>query len=374
MVRRRSFLRTLPLLGMSGCLRLSQENEISETTTGSDQPKSETSQTDSTPSDSGSITLSLEWEASHDITLYDVYKGTIYGIGVESMVAVGGKTGDRIWRRSYKAGEGLRSITGVDQAVYVATGSGEIHKLSPSSGDIEWTYTSEFRNTRQFIKGDGTVVAVTASDLEGRSSARVVALEASTGEERWSVSYSPDNDMDYWPTSAVIHDGVLYLCANKVFRFNIDDKTKMGTSPEIPDGYLNLYGDTLYAATDGNVISRNLNDDVTNWANSEVSGTVRTRPILYGDTVYVGSNAGLYAIDKSTGSLRWKKLIEGWGTSVIPFEDAILLQSDDNVVYGLRPETGETLFQKEQTRGDIARTGEYLLIGGTAAYSLSRTG
>jgi eukaryotic-like serine/threonine-protein kinase len=108
----------------------------------------------------------------------------------------------------------------------------------------------------------------------------------------------------------------------------------------------------------------------------QTQGAVRSSPVVFGGTVYVGSSDGhLYALHAQSGRLSWRFDAHSAITSSPAVDDgSVFFQSHDGTVYALRRSTG-SLRWRHRTGGDLPlpwghESGDYWSASPTLANSI----
>lgn len=215
----------------------------------------------------------------------------------------------------------------VDGLVYTAGDPGVLC-LDAETGNREWVFDTaavlEERST-DTVPGavavaDGTVVAGTRSGL-------VHAVDAATGESRWSAR--TDREIRAAPT---VVDGVAYVAnfSGSVLAFDLatgDRRWSAGTDARI-ETPLAATADTVYAANaDGVVYALATDDGSERWAQPLEAATAGA-PVRAGDAVLVGTGrpGGVVALDAESGTRRWEFSTEAAvDTPVLALDGAALV-------------------------------------------------
>ncbi|WP_227377581.1 PQQ-binding-like beta-propeller repeat protein [Haladaptatus halobius] len=194
----------------------------------------------------------------------------------------------------------LPDVTGspaiVDRTCYVAT-----------RDEDNAVYAYSLDGTRQWRTSiDGQCYTATCADRDGvyvgLTDGRIAALDATTGEQRWSKQIAtPDEccpDIQGTPTVA---DGRLYV---------------PGIAEEL------VAADTA----DGTVLWRTTTVD-------EDYGNAIPSPAVTADTAYVNTyHGGLVAIDISDGSIRWRSAENGYNQPPAAGDGSVVVPRNDSVV------------------------------------------
>lgn len=162
--------------------------------------------------------------------------------------------------------------------VTVGADDGSFYAVDPQDGHVRWTYRAKGAVEREAEFGEDAVYLATAAD-------RVVALDAVTGKWRWQYER------------------------------------------ETPDGFtIHGYGaprlrgsQLLVGFADGNLVSLQSSTGELTWARSLAAVSdqfvdVDSTPVLDRETVYAASySGGVYGLDASDGSVRWRLPTDGAG-------------------------------------------------------------
>ncbi|GAA2512671.1 PQQ-binding-like beta-propeller repeat protein [Streptomyces longisporus] len=173
-------------------------------------------------------------------------------------------TGRRRWRLKYRrSGVNWAGPVLADGTLYVVDDRGTVRALDPATGAVRRQRLTPVRGAVTPLVHDGTLY------LGGRLQREVYALDAATGEQRWSVTpHLARGGFDSTPT---IHGDTLYIA----------------------DGVDHLYA--LNAAT-----------GEARWFVTTDS-VIRSSPVVADDKVYFGTRTGqVWAVGADDGQVRWK--------------------------------------------------------------------
>ncbi len=252
--------------------------------------------------------------------------------------------GGRIWM--YQTGGGIGdepALSADGELLYVGSDDGFLHALRAVDGSVVW------RTEMRGALGDAPLIAadvvyiVTENDV-------VEAFDRRSGEALWRFERQPTEG--FYVTE---HAG-LTLADRRL----------------------------LTGFTDGAVVALDPGDGRVLWTRETAADApaarsaddlrftdVDTTPVVDGDTVYVASfAAGLYALEVSSGSVRWRR--EEWTgvTSISPAPGGLLiLSSGDLGVLAVRARDGERLWATPVTRGAPTATrvaGDVVVFGESA--------
>jgi outer membrane protein assembly factor BamB len=192
------------------------------------------------------------------------------------------------------------------KTVYVAStgatvsSTGTVYALNAQTGKSGWTYATGGMY--------GTPVLADSAIFVAPQSDEVIALDAASGAKRWT--------------------------------FMRPDGSRMTGF----DGYVAVAGSTVYAACDaGSVYALNTADGKLLWqfTPANPSDHIYAPPAVASGLVYVASAAAFYALDATTGAVRWKAIaVGGFDGRPIASSDTVYVGANDHNVYALDAKTG----------------------------------
>ncbi len=207
------------------------------------------------------------------------------GVAAAGAFVYGGATGGRFYALSSETGAvrwsqplgsvSSRPVIGPDR-LFVGTNDGELLAVSLDHGEVLWRYVTRgpILATPRLV---GDVVIFT------NEADQVYALDAKTGEFRWQ--YKGETPEEY---------------------------TLRGHAGATVDGELVFTG-----FGSGTFVALRLGNGSVAWS-TQLKGEddrfvdVDATPVVVGDTVYVtSSSGGVWALDKTTGLVRWRMPLEG---------------------------------------------------------------
>ncbi|MEV6948493.1 PQQ-binding-like beta-propeller repeat protein [Streptomyces sp. NPDC051172] len=113
-------------------------------------------------------------------------------------------TGRRRWRVKYRrSGVNYSGPVPADGTLYVVDDRGTVRALDPATGAVRWQRSTPVRGAVTPLVHDGTLY------LGGRLHRGVYALDAATGEQRWSVT--PHLARGGFESTPAIHGDTLYI-------------------------------------------------------------------------------------------------------------------------------------------------------------------
>ncbi len=349
----------------------------------------------------------LKWVFSTGAPIHSspaVADGTVY-VGSQDfkLYALDAATGAKLWE--YKTGSWVESSPAiVNGVVYFGSNDGRLYALDAHSGEKLWSFKAKYAIMSSPAVADGIVYF-------GADDCRVYALDAVTGEKLW------DFETEGWVSSSpVVANGIVYIGSGSKFcyalhalsgrlRLQFKSYSSVFSSPAVSDetvyfstsnGYLyavdgnarnwlwehgikrawtylwvngyNIFGfpvlptpppqsgllwglrlgrvansspvvtaDTLYIGSDNKLVAIDLQSQQKRWE-FETEGIVRSSPALVDTTIYVGSEDGrLYAVDAATGEKLWDVLTGGKITSSPAVADGtVYISSHDGNLYAIR--------------------------------------
>lgn len=287
------------------------------------------------------VELPLAWgHESGDIYISSpaLVDGRIYvGAGDGGVHALEAASGRQLWRAS--TGGRVRSSPAVaGDMVYVGSMDGVVHALRAETGEVAWTYrtlgaglnSGDFGFDRRTIQSSPAVVDGVV--YVGARDGFLYALDAATGELRWSV----DHNISWVITSPAVADGVVYAgSSDALFVQALDAQT----------------GTELWRTT--------------------IGAPVWSSPIVSGDQLIFGESGGrVLAVDRANGTIEWAFRTPAQVFSAPVIADSLVLAASiDGRVYALRTTDGppvqramffDTAFARTAWHTEAANIARYL--------------
>ncbi|WP_254769036.1 PQQ-binding-like beta-propeller repeat protein [Salinilacihabitans rarus] len=212
-------------------------------------------------------------------------------------------------------------------AVYVPDWQGRVHALSAHDGTVRWARrVGADGDDRAFADPvavrDGTLYLGSRSGATG-----VLAVDAATGDERWSRS------TDVVTAGPVVDDDLVVVRTHGlVAAFDPDDGTRRWTAG-VPgdDGRPFALGDRhVYVPADGTLHAIDRDGDGV-WTYDLSGGRVGT-PTVAGDAVIVCGDGELVALSRTDGTRRWTTGADGCG-EVLATPNALFTTGPGGRVY-----------------------------------------
>ncbi len=247
-----------------------------------------------------------------------VVDGTVYvGSNDDTLYAVNATDGSQTWAFTEPSRAVVSSPTVANGTVYVGSNNGTVYAVDASAGVEEWNVTTN-KNfglgvTSSPTTSGGTVYVGTPTGA-GAQSNTLVALDATTGNTKWTVDV-PNGVRRSSPT---VESGSVYIGTEGSRISAIDTAgdyawnqsapaTPVRSSPTVAGG--TVYVGNNESSASGALFALNAGDDTEQWVftDSGSAAGVDSSPTVANGTVYVGSNDGtLYAVDAPTGDEKWE--------------------------------------------------------------------
>lgn len=267
----------------------------------------------------------------------------VFGSGTDRgddarLTAVEADTGEVVWR--HPVGSYARSAPVVVDGRVYAGGGDAVHCVDLATGEANWAFDTEsveeVTTPDEVFAGvavvDGAVFAATRSGL-------LHALDAATGERRWTTAVGTD----VRATPAVV-DGTVYVgshddrvyavsAADGEVRWRFDAGSPLPAPPAAT-------ADTVYVGSDGGTVhALAAADGEERWATAVTeNGTVSGGPVLADDAVLVGTTRPdtVVSLDAGDGGRRWEFFTQGTVRSpVAVLENAALVPTLGNQLHAV---------------------------------------
>jgi outer membrane protein assembly factor BamB len=251
--------------------------------------------------------------------------GTIY-IGADDgkLYAINGATGVISWAVTLQT-EGVDSSAaiGTDSTVYVGAGESVV-ALEPTTGAEKWRFaTAGDVESSPTIGPDGTLYV-------GADDARVYALDSRTGTLKWYFTFPDESDTDSSP--ALGTDGTVYIGSDKGTLYALDGQTgnlkwffvtigEISGAPAIgPDGTVYVSALNL-AKSEARTYALDGLTGIQKWvkslpSNSKASVALGLNGMMFVSAVKLPDAFGselravVWALDVETGNQKWESLLE----------------------------------------------------------------
>ncbi len=312
----------------------------------------------------------LKWVFSTGAPIHSspaVADDTVYvGSQDKKLYALDAATGAERWE--YETGSWVESSPAiVNGVVYFGSNDGRLYALDAYSGEKLWDFQTRYAIMSSPAVADGVVYF-------GADDYCVYALDAVTGEKLW------DFETEGWVSSSpVVANGIVYVGSWSQFcyalnardgRLRLHFKSSLypafsapAVSGEIV--YFSNFGGYIYAV-DGNARSWLWEHEIKPywiqlWAfglllpapppqsgflwGLRLGEVAHSSPVVTDDTLYMGSDNKLLAIDLQSHQKRWEFEAEGIiSSSPAVLDNTIYVGSEDGRLYAVDATTGEKLW------------------------------
>jgi eukaryotic-like serine/threonine-protein kinase len=235
------------------------------------------------------------------------------------------------------------------ETVLVGTMAGVIYALDASTGEEKWR--TDIDNT---ILGAVNYQPATNSRPDrlyviGQDDGALHSLNLSDGEHVWASE--PIDRCDGSPSSGA---GILAFgsCASALHVVSADDgkilkDVPLGDEAQVAGGVA-IRGDSVFSGShSGQVFHADMAKGQVLWTNEDAQSEVFTTPAVSENLVVFGSmDDFFYALDRATGTLRWKFETNGLTMSPVIANEKVVASSG-GVLYLLSHETGAKLWSFE---------------------------
>ncbi|WP_339129969.1 serine/threonine-protein kinase [Streptomyces sp. f51] len=287
-----------------------------------------------------------------------VADGRIHASDGPTLYALEAREGGDLWRLSTDAW--VYSLQADRGTVVTGTRGGGVQAWEASNGQKLWEISGAQTDFESPESGpsihDGTVYVW--------KDARLRALEARTGEERWSYPIGDAASCGGVPVRMThAPDGYVYICAGtRVLavdvagghvRWHFEAPAVFLSPPTFAPGPAVTGGGVYLADYLGTVYALDATDGRDRWRIATES-RASTEPVLVAaGHVHVGSGKGLYTLDAVTGTPKWRFQAGGdlVGAPAVA-EGRIHFGSTDHLLYTLKADDGR-LRWKLATGGEI---------------------
>ncbi|MFC1921201.1 PQQ-binding-like beta-propeller repeat protein [Chloroflexota bacterium] len=297
-----------------------------------------------------------------------VIDGTVYfGSQDSNLYAVDAETGEENW--VYETGSWVDSSPSVvDNVVYFGSNDSRLYALDTDNGEEVWTFKTSYP-----VKASP---AITEEIVYIRSDDYYLyALDIEDGKEIWRF-----NTKSPVGSSTAVSDGIVFTgsgdgycyalnAANGQRRLRFKTHYSVTSTPAVKDGNVYLAHDNGYLyVIDGSARTWLQEHEIHPfwvqmwvmdlpgvpkpppqsgllWGVKLGRSSTASSPLITDDTVYIGSDKYLFAVDIETHSVRWK--FETGGavrSSPVMTGSAVVVGSEDGMVYAVDAATGEKLW------------------------------
>ena len=275
-----------------------------------------------------------------------IYVESSYGYGLTATVyCIDASSGNQVWNYSLDWFYFTPVIDGshvyVVSRIYTPSTQSDVtllYALNATTGTKEWNYTSEYTLFPPVVIG-GTVY-IQSTSTPGSGEFIIHALDSSTGTEIWNYKSAGDK---YF----VVDNGYVFMgFGNSVYAIDAFTGKKLWNYTIDSHGALNVgvsdvvVGQLLYVGTDYTdfyALDPSSGAKVWNFTTEyPASSSVES-----GSFVYVRADMNIYALDASTGAIKWTSKFEDYGNGDPIVSNPYLFYSSEKKLYCLDSSTGE---------------------------------
>lgn len=304
--------------------------------------------------------------------------GTVYAASDRAIYAFDAATGDLDWRTSR-----LATVPWSDERVWVETppvvaddrllvgSSISLYALDRTTGRPEWQYSTN-SSLRRALRVGNTVYV---SSLVGTDD-RLVAVDARTGLERWRTP--PETGVHPSACSAEYVVGPVVGADGSFGAVNAASGETEWTRDLAADGNARtgpcIANETVYLGS-GPLYALDLADGTTRWSAPLPTADVDAEPVTDGERIYlaVGEADRVLALDADTGEAAWSVGVAGVADGGAPaIAGQTLYVGLERGVVALDASSGEERFRVRRPETANAANSP-VAVGGTLYVSLGRT-
>jgi len=312
----------------------------------------------------------LKWVFSTGSQIHSspaVVDGTVYvGSRDYKFYALDAATGAKRWE--YETGSWVESSpTIVNGVVYFGSNDGNLYALDAHNGEQLWNFKTNYPVMSSPAVADGIVYF-------GADDYNIYALDATDGTKLWDF-----NAKSIVKSSPTVANGIVYTGSGAGFCYALhalDGRLRLHYKAHYPvfsspaasnkTVYFSTTNGYLYAV-DGNAQTWPREHEIKPlWTELfafgipgipapppqsgliwrfRVGRTTNSSPVVKDDTVYIGSDDKLVAIDLESQQIRWEFGAEGTiSSSPAVVDNTIYVGSEDGRLYALDATTGEKLW------------------------------
>jgi len=287
-----------------------------------------------------------------------VADGRIHASDGPTLYALEAREGTDLWRLSTDAW--IYSLQADRGTVVTGTRGGGVQAWEAANGQKLW----EISGAQADFESPEAGPAVHDGTVYVWKDARLRALEARTGEERWSYPIGDAASCGGVPVRLThAPDGYVYVCAGtRVLaidvagghvRWHFEAPAVFLSPPTFAPGPAVTGGGVYLADYLGTVYALDATDGRDRWRIATESRASAEPVLVAAGHVHVGSGKGLYTLDAVTGTPKWRFQAGGdlVGAPVVA-EGRIHFGSTDHLLYTLKADDGR-LRWKLATGGEI---------------------
>ena len=247
----------------------------------------------------------------------------------ESLLSLELATGRIVWTKEY--GDIASSPLLLQKRIYVGNLAGKFFCISREDGNMEWTFSLPENTKRKGIRSSPAASANTV--LFGADDGTVYALDATTGERRWT--YEAGAPVVATP---VIADSAVFVGTLDGSFHAVDLESGLSrwvvqTGTAIYAGAAVSGHVVLIGSTGGNLFALDTRSGKQLWK-TNLGSVINAGAVVSGSTAFVGTlNKFLFAVAIGDGSIVWKYEMQGRiKTPVVVARDRLFVATDDRTI------------------------------------------
>jgi outer membrane protein assembly factor BamB len=267
--------------------------------------------------------------------------------------AIDARSGSVVW--TFAAGGAIRARAAIEGAdLFVQSDNGLLHRIDATTGTLRWQVriagTPAARLPLSDPKGRYENRASAAALHGGRAfvgthEGRLLALDTATGERVWEFKAG-----DSITTTPAIADGKVYFGSFDRHVYAIAERDgalawKYDTGEAVTSDVAPTAGRVIVGSRSYDLESLDASRGTAQWKKYFWFSWVESSPIVFKDTIYVGSSdaAKVFAIDVATGRSVWEAdaLGSAWGRPAVT--ESTVFQGSAGVLRYSAPHRGVVL-------------------------------
>lgn len=250
-------------------------------------------------------------------------------------------TGESRWVFRRNIGADPVTPTVVDGMVY-AENKGDVFAFEAETSSLHWIRNDLGSLVYQAVSGGGLYVP---DQGHGSGTSRMIALDASNGEIRWTVegpsiggtvigdalvtgrkTDGVDDHLDGPPTLYVLD----VASGGIRWETELPSQPTTGGPPAVADGQIYL------GLSDGNLYAYDLDDGSQRWAAVTTASFVTGNPTVADGHVYFGGPSAVYCYRAEDGARRWSYPLPSVAYSPTVLDEAVIVGTAAGAVHALR--------------------------------------
>jgi outer membrane protein assembly factor BamB len=280
----------------------------------------------------------------------------IYAATKKGRIVALDNSGTQVWARAFQAPlvtnqpprpESFDApLLVADEILYAGARGGRLHAMDAASGQVRWSYTfpGSIRGTAAARRNPGG--KITHIVVMNQADGTLHGLDPATGALLWKSEPTGRTDGSF----ALDDDRIVFgNCDSAIHAYSATNGEKLVSIPLGPDcqiaaGLATSNGLAFSGSRPGIVFAANMATGVILWTNGVAASEIFNAPAINGRIVVAGAkNGGLYALEQTTGALRWSFMTKGQPTDPVIASDKVIVCSE-GVLHVLNLESGAELW------------------------------